>query len=1182
MPSYLNAYADGSNLYLVRRVRGVVTVERTLAEYVSWYRAYEVKPELLRSIRTSSSIRSVKVQGEWLRVGWRDDQTRRAMVGAGEGPLAGIEAFEGDVDPVRLWLTESGAEVARPRRAFLDLETDSDKSFAEARRGKSRILSWAVTDESGLRRCNVLEEDTDAAEHALVASLWKLLGAYDQVAAWNLDGFDAPVLWGRTRHHRIKMDHRRWLWCDHRAVFQRMNVAKSGDEKQSMKLEDIAQAVLGRGKISDPGIVPGKVLGAQTREMWDAGGEWRAKMVRYNVVDAELLRDIERETGYLAVFATLCEACRVFGNTDGLNPTAQLDGFLLRLGHERGQRFPTRAHRDEQEKYKGAYVMHPKRKGILRNVHVADFSSMYPSIILTWNMSPESLAAIPVNGPIPAGYARAPTTGAGFNLGVVGLLVEALRELLRLRKFWSDKKAQCAPGTPEWHDADRRSTAYKVAANSFYGVVGSIFSRFFNKLIASSVTGTGEWLLKQIISASDARDFWEALYGDSVTGDRVLVTRSPTDEVTLLTAEELWSQASAVVVGLKQRGRLPGWFALTEKGWSPIEQIIRHRARKPTWRLTTKHGQTEVTEDHGIMCDGEKTRPAEFLRGRRTFTAVDAPSERPLDRVDLFSFVEGFSYRFRSRGHDYERRFVLAGNDHFFLGGWGNPEKNLRIRRWYERGSAEMHSLLRLIGLYVGDGSASLRGVTNKHRSALSFCKADASVMRIVVRDLMTISPGVKVFGPYWSDTVYVVRASTIAMAGLFSQVCGHKSRGKKLPSFAFHLDRHDREVLVGALTMGDGYVDAAGQLSYTTNSQKLASGASYLLSQHGRPHGWSYRESKGAWKLRTRGGKERPSRYSIKAEVGEPTDEWVYDLSVRDAHTFVDGIGRVLLHNTDSVMVTGPTDEEFAAFVAWCNEELIPGLVAKQGCRENHVKIAYEKKFERIVIVSAKRYCGRFAHWKGTAATADSEPEVKGLEYKRGDAGVLARRLQAEVIDLLVGGLKVARVPVPTERLEDYHEAVGRMREHVLNAQLPSKEVVLSKSLSQGLGSYAQKTKKDGKPAAQPAHVVIAKMLKGRGRTVEAGDRVEYVVSDATAEPTGLIPSEDYDGTNVDRFHLWENIVFPPTQRLLEAAFPMHDWEAWRKVRPRKVRAAKKPVQQAELFSLGVPKQKKSKAIGA
>ena len=52
-------------------------------------------------------------------------------------------------------------------------------------------------------------------------------------------------------------------------------------------------------------------------------------------------------------------------------------------------------------------------------------------------------------------------------------------------------------------------------------------------------------------------------------------------------------------------------------------------------------------------------------------------------------------------------------------------------------------------------------------------------------------------------------------------------------------------------------------------------------------------------------------------------------------------------------------------------------------------------------------------------------------------------------------------------------------------------------------------------------------------------------------ADPTGPTMGE-----SIDRFVIWDKQVWPPTMRLVEAAFPGHDWGPWKRTRPKKVRA--------------------------
>jgi DNA polymerase, archaea type len=279
----------------------------------------------------------------------------------------------------------------------------------------------------------------------------------------------------------------------------------------------------------------------------------------------------------------------------------------------------------------------------------------------------------------------------------------------------------------------------------------------------------------------------------------------------------------------------------------------------------------------------------------------------------------------------------------------------------------------------------------------------------------------------------------------------------------------------------------------------------------------------------------------------------------------------RAVYADTDSGYLMGPTEEQMVGFREWCNSELYPRLLREQGCRTNTISIAYEKEYRRIVFngsakklgkLCAKQYCGSYAHYEGKRATEESEPEVKGLACVRGDATRLAARLQKEAIDLLVGGLRLAKDgPVPTDDLARYRALIERHRALVLDGPLPIEDVEKSQGLDKPLRDYAERKRADG-ATSFPAHVEVAKILQQRGREVREGTRIAYVVADGSVSPMKVIPAEDYTGVEADRWYLWENLVYPATRHLLEGAFPPvdergrpnveHDWGRFARVRPK------------------------------
>jgi DNA polymerase elongation subunit (family B) len=759
----INAYVDGSELVLVIPDSSLISgvkLRRQPARYACFFKLDEISDDLKRMLRESKAVRSLQEENDWLRVCWRDAACCRKYCASLQAN--GIFSYEGNIDPVTRWMADTKASVVFGRLGYLDLESDSRVPFSKLQ--EARILSWALVG-SDEETAEVLDDDADSSERALLLRLWARLDRIDQVAAWNGDKFDFPLLQARTIRHGISIPWKRWLWLDHMALFERMNAmaAESGDEKQSMALGAICQAVLGETKAD--------LDASRSWDYWVKGGESREKLSLYNLRDALLEKKLEDKTGYIALLGTLAEACGSFPDSRGMLPTVQVENLLQRLAVERGYKFETAAKSKRysqtvDSQFRGAYVMEPAERGIVKNVHVADFSSLYPTIIRTWNMSGETKKVNRVTPPrviddaVRAGRKPwpwdgecvAPITGVVFKTSPEGMLSGAVAEMMRLRKSWNEKKAKATPGTSEWIDADRRSTAYKIAANSCYGAIGMPSFRHHDVDVAESVSQAGVWLIKQTIKAAE------------------------------------------------------------EKG---------------------------------------------------------------------------------------------------------------------------LH----------------------------------------------------------------------------------------------------------------------------------------------------------------------------------------------------------VLYADTDSAFVRGCTKEEFLEFVKWCNSDLYPHILRLLGCEPGLINLAYEKAFERIVLISKKRYCGRYSHYKGTAATLDSKPEVKGLEYKRGDSIRLARQLQAAVVDLLVGQ-KNGGVEDSTR----YESLLKTWRARVLEQPLELDDVVITKGLSRSVDSYAVRAKKDGSNARQLPHIEVAKILAQRGRDVGEGTRISYVVTNGSTRPITVIPAEDWTG-EVDREAAWESLIAPPTIRVLEAAFPEVNW---------------------------------------
>ncbi len=468
------------------------------------YAAYAKTPDAL-SFDRNVVDRKADFPG-WWKLTFFDYDTRKLAMESNPGVL-----FEADVSPVRRFISDHNCVIDLPKGGYLDIETDSDVPFSLAVEGHARLLSFALVDESGNVVHGILSHDTDEDEARLWNELWKACGEFDAIRSWGGDRFDFPVLEKRSqmlcRRFRDQFrpfweNRRRLLFVDQYLCFKRHHMAPdSGNDKTSFKLGDVGQALIGEGKDEVPEdlreiVGKGRSMGGSTRKLWDAGGQARLAMLKYNIQDAQLQRKIEEETEYLALQQTIAEVTHTFVNTHGLKPMPFVDGYMLKNAHKRKTHLPSKTQpTGGEEVYEGAFVMDTTIKGIMRTVHVCDFKSLYPTVIRTWNLGAETKG---VEGCRSA-------NGIQFGIETESMLAECCRAFMDLRKYWSKEKIKHPPGTPAFKAADRKSKAYKIANNSVYGVGGCVYSRIYDVQIVEAITLGAQLLLKATRDAAIER-----------------------------------------------------------------------------------------------------------------------------------------------------------------------------------------------------------------------------------------------------------------------------------------------------------------------------------------------------------------------------------------------------------------------------------------------------------------------------------------------------------------------------------------------------------------------------------------------------------------------------------------------------------------------------------------------------
>ncbi len=190
------------------------------------------------------------------------------------------------------------------------------------------------------------------------------------------------------------------------------------------------------------------------------------------------------------------------------SPGFRVEGYLMKGARKLSVVIPKRPKGFVPETYPGGMVLEPK-PGVHENVAVLDFASMYPHIILNYNVSPDTL-----DPECKEGSVRDPEHGHCFSQAPDGLYKSSVGELLEARKRIKALKSKVKKGSPRWHILDAQEKAIKVMTNAIYGYSGWAGARWYRREVAESITAWGRNLLSQALKIVKQEKL-NIFYGDT-------------------------------------------------------------------------------------------------------------------------------------------------------------------------------------------------------------------------------------------------------------------------------------------------------------------------------------------------------------------------------------------------------------------------------------------------------------------------------------------------------------------------------------------------------------------------------------------------------------------------------------------------------------------------------------------
>jgi len=337
----------------------------------------------------------------------------------------------------------------------------------------------------------------------------------DIIVGYNSNRFDWPYLITRARKNKVKIDVSRSGGAPAQSVYGHYSITGRANIDLYDFAEDIYEVkVKTLENVADYLGVKSKnerviIEGAYIYKYWD-DPKLRPKLIEY----AE--DDVESTLGLAEKFIPFAiQLSSIVGlpldQVGAASVGYRVEWHLMRQAFKFNELIPNRIERP-YEKYKGAIVLKPK-PGVHKNIAVLDFSSMYPNIMISKNISPDTYVPPYEDVPLDEVYV-APEVGHRFRKAPAGFYRRVLERLLEARKRIREKLKELSPESPEYVVLNERQKALKVIANATYGYCGWVGARWYKREVAEATTAWGRKFISETIKQARKIGL-NVIYGDT-------------------------------------------------------------------------------------------------------------------------------------------------------------------------------------------------------------------------------------------------------------------------------------------------------------------------------------------------------------------------------------------------------------------------------------------------------------------------------------------------------------------------------------------------------------------------------------------------------------------------------------------------------------------------------------------
>ena len=332
----------------------------------------------------------------------------------------------------------------------------------------------------------------------------------DIIVGYNSDNFDFPYLKDRAKILGVDLD----IGMDESDIkFIRRGYSNAASFKglihvdlylvmrrymtlDRYTLERVYYELFGEEKIDVPGD--------RIWEFWDNEGDELDTLFDYSLDDVVSTLKIAEQTLPLNL-----ELTRIIGqplfDVSRMATGQQAEWFLVKQAY-----FANFADRASAEDNEGGYVREPE-KGLHENLVQFDFRSLYPSIIISKNISPDVMNLGKVENE--DDYNISPEHGIKFKKSPQGFIPSVIDKILQER-FRIKRQMKASDDPQERIALDVQQQAIKRLANTMYGIYGFPRFRWYSFECAKAITSWGRQYIKSSIKKAEEFGFY-TIYADT-------------------------------------------------------------------------------------------------------------------------------------------------------------------------------------------------------------------------------------------------------------------------------------------------------------------------------------------------------------------------------------------------------------------------------------------------------------------------------------------------------------------------------------------------------------------------------------------------------------------------------------------------------------------------------------------